>query len=421
VRLSASLTPLRHQTFRLFFGARVVSLLGTAIAPIALAFAVLDLTGSTLDMGVVLAARSIPTLVFLLVGGVVADWMPRQRLLVRTSLVSGLSQAVAAGTLVSGHGAIWVLIVCEAVNGSSSAFTIPAMRSIIPTIVPRADLQLALALASVARDGAIVLGSAVAGTVVALWGSGWALAFDALTFLVVAMMFRLIKVPPAPPAPRRNVGKDLLDGWREFVSRRWVLRVVLGFTMINAAIAGAWNTLGPVVLDRTIGRGWWGILTAAVFCGLITGSTVMGRVKPRHPLRAGILAISAYAVHFTVLGLAPNAALLVASAVLAGLGTGVFGVVWDMALQTNVPPDRLSRVMSCDMFFSMLALPVGQFAAGFLAAWTGTRAVVVAGGALVAVAVLVMLSSAQVRALTSARPEESVNQGKGGDVDVHVS
>jgi MFS family permease len=133
--------PLHEREFRLLFAGQLVSRLGSAIAPVALAFVVLDLTGSASDLGIVLAARQIPTIVFLLVGGVWADRLPRHRVMVASNLVSGASQAVAGALLLSGGAQLWHLAALAAVNGASSAFFFPASQGIVPQTVPDSLLQ----------------------------------------------------------------------------------------------------------------------------------------------------------------------------------------------------------------------------------------------------------------------------------------
>ncbi len=132
---------LRHRPFVALLSGRSVSLLGNGLANIAITFAVLDLTGSVTDLGIVLAARSLPQVVFLLFGGVLADRLPRHLVLVVTNLVSGGTQALAATLLLTGHASIGALVAIEAVNGASAAFTFPASAGLLPQTVPARDLQ----------------------------------------------------------------------------------------------------------------------------------------------------------------------------------------------------------------------------------------------------------------------------------------
>jgi MFS family permease len=172
----SSTAPLREREFRLLFAGRTVSLVGTAIAPVALAFAVLDLTGSKTDLGLILAAREVPLIVFLLVGGIWADRLPRNRVMVGANVVSGLTQATAAALLITGNAEIWHLAALAALNGSASAFFFPASAGVVPQTVPAPLLQQANAFLALAVNGAMIGGAAAAGFLVAAFGAGWAIA-----------------------------------------------------------------------------------------------------------------------------------------------------------------------------------------------------------------------------------------------------
>jgi len=195
----ASTAPLHEREFRLLFAGRITSLFGSAIAPVALAFAVLDLTGSKTDLGLVLAAREIPLIVFLLAGGIWADRLPRNVVMVGANVFSALSQAAAAALLIAGSAEIWHLAALAAVNGGASAFFFPASAGVIPQTVPAGILQQANALLALAMNSAMIGGAAVAGFLVAAFGSGWALAIDAGTYLVGASFVALMRLPAVRP------------------------------------------------------------------------------------------------------------------------------------------------------------------------------------------------------------------------------
>ena len=172
MRLPDALTPLREPRFAWFYAARVTSTAGSTMAPIALAFAVLDLTGSASALGLVLAARTIPMVLFLLLGGVVSDRFSRTTVVRTSNLLSALTQGTVAYLVISGHAELWMLIALEAANGTVSAFTMPAMEGIVPQIAPRTHLQQANALLSFSRAGLTVVGPTVAALLVAGVGLG---------------------------------------------------------------------------------------------------------------------------------------------------------------------------------------------------------------------------------------------------------
>ncbi|MGW6279505.1 MFS transporter [Kribbella sp. NPDC055071] len=375
------LAVLRHRDVRIFVSARFVSLLGSAIAPIALVFAVLDVSDTAGAVGIVLAARSIPNIVFLLVGGVISDRLPRHLVLVVANIVSGLTQALAAGLVLSGHATTVQLAVIEAVNGVAAAFVMPALTGILPSIVDRAELPQANAVSGFARSVAMIGGGAVAGVIVGFTGPGIGLAVDALTFLVGAFLLARLRLPRIERSAS-SVLTDLRVGWTEFVSRQWVWVVVLGFCVLNVIFTACYRTLGPVIADDTFGRTGWGIASACFGVGLIAGGILMIRVKPQYPLRIGMFGILLGAPIMVVLALAPNTVMVAAMSFLVGISYEIFGIGWETALGQHIPLDKLSRVSSYDMLGSIVAVPIGQLSVGAVAAAAGINAVELYGAAL---------------------------------------
>jgi MFS family permease len=377
----ADLAVLRRRDVRIFVCARFVSLLGSSIAPIALVFAVLDISDKASAVGLVLAARSIPNVIFLLIGGVISDRLPRHLVLVVANTVSGLTQGLAAALVLSGHARLWQLAVIEAVNGIAAAFVMPAMTGILPSIVDRADLPQANAVSGFARSVALIGGGAVAGVIVGFTGPGVGLAVDAVTFCLAAGLLSRLRIPRIV-RDHTSVLYDLRVGWTEFVSRQWVWVIVLAFGLLNMIFSACYNTLGPVIADNTFGRAGWGIVSACFGAGLIVGGIVMIRVKPRYPLRNGMLGVLLSAPIFGCLAVAPNTIAVAAMAFVVGIGFEMFGIGWETALGQHIPLDKMSRVSSYDMLGSFIANPVGQLSVGYVAAVVSIKAVELYGAAL---------------------------------------
>src|SRR5689334_13542924 len=253
------LAPLRHAPFRFLLAGRVVSMTGNAVAPIALAFAVLDLTGSALDLGIVVGGRSITTIVFILIGGVVADRLPRSVVMVASSTLAAASQAAVAALVLTHTATIPLLLALSCVNGLVSAFAFPAVSALVAQTVGEDLRTQANAINRLGANAAMILGASVGGLLVAAFGPGWGLAIDSATFLIAGILFGLVRVADhrATAAPGGNLLGELREGWTEFVSRPWVWIVVLGFTFFNMAEQGALNVIGPTVADATFGRGVW--------------------------------------------------------------------------------------------------------------------------------------------------------------------
>ena len=397
----ASLAPLRHAPFRWLAAGRTISMVGGAVAPIALAFAVLDLTGSVRDLGLVVGARSTASVVFLLVGGVIADRFPRRLVMVAASTLAALTQGLAAAAVVTGTATMPLLTALALVNGTVAAFTFPASSALLPQTVPPGIRQQANAINRLGANGAMISGAATGGVLVAVAGAGWGLAVDAGTFVVAAGCFALVRVPDVrrPGAARRRVWSELRDGWTEFTSRTWMWVVVVGFMVLNAAFAGAILVLGPAVAHDTIGRPAWGLVLAAQTAGAVVGAVVAMRLRVRRLLLVGVAAVATELLLVLGLALAPRVAVLMGAALLAGVGIEVFSIAWETTVQEHVPADKLARVYSYDALGSLLAVRVGQVAAGPAALALGTEAALLAAVGVMGLAVVGMLASGDVRRL----------------------
>jgi MFS family permease len=396
----ASAAPLREREFRLLFLGRTVSVAGSAIAPIALAFAVLELTDSLSALGLVLAARTVPQIVFLLLGGVWADRLPRHLVMVGSNVVSAASQGAVAILLLTDVAELWHLIALQLVAGASSAFFFPASAGIVPQVVPRALLQPANALLRLSLNSTQIAGAAAGGVLVATAGSGWAMAFDAVTYLVAAAVLGLMRLPRAVRIETRDVLGDLLAGWREFSTRTWLWGVVIGFGFLNATHEGATNVLGPAVArDDLGGADSWGLILGAKAAGLVVGGLLLLRFRPRRPLLVGCAAAAFTAPGMLLLALEAPVPLIALAYLATGIGIEFLAVLWDVALQENVPQEALSRVYSYDALGSFVLVPIGFMAAGPIADAIGRDATFFGSVALVLVVVAGMLSIRDVRQL----------------------
>jgi MFS family permease len=384
--------------FRRYFIGQTTSYLGDGLLPVAISFAVLDLTGSATDLGLVLAIRTVPLVIFLLVGGVWADRLPRQLVMVASDVVRGGTQAVLAVLLLTGSAELWHLFVLQGVYGAAEAFWRPASTALLPTIVSPRRLQQANALMAVSVNGAYTIGPAVAGILVSAGSAGVAIAVDAASFAVSAVALLLLRVPALDrPAEPTTFVADLREGWREFVSRTWLWVVVAFAALFLMLVTAPLMVLGPVVADRELGGAAdWGFIAAATGVGVIIGSTAAARLRPERPILVGVLLISAGSALFAVALGVPAATLAIGAAgFVAGLTEGVFEVIWITALQQRVAPAVLARVSSYDTVGSFVFLPVGLALAGPAAEALGTRAVLfaAAGFALTSSALVALLPS----------------------------
>lgn len=398
--------PLRYPAFRWLMAARTTNILGNAIAPVALAFAVLDLTGSATDLGLVVAARSISNVAVLIVGGVIADRLPRTVVLVGSSIAAALTQASIAALVLTGTATVWMLILLSIINGAVAAIGMPASAALIPQTVPTDLLRPANAILRLGLNTGGIVGAAGGAGIVGLVGPGWGIAIDAAGFALAAAFFAMIRVPlpkndesdaerTNPPSPL----DDLRNGWQEFSSRRWVWVVVLQFSVLNAAFVGATTVLGPVISDDTFGRAGWGVVVAAQTFGLASGAILALRWKPRRSLAFGVGLIVLTVIPVTTLAISPTLISLIIAFAIGGVSLELFTIAWDQSLQNHIPERALSRVYSYDMVGSFIAIPVGEIAVGPLAEHFGLDVTLFGCAALIVAATAAALLSKSVRGL----------------------
>jgi hypothetical protein len=447
--------PFASAPFRWLLTARSIATLGNAAAPIALAFAVLDLTGSAVDLGLVVASRSIANVAVLLLGGVIADRLPKHVLLVGTSLAAAVTQAVVAALVLTGSATIPLLMILSVLNGVVAAVSFPASAAIVPQTVPVAQLRPANALLRLSLNGGAIVGASLGAVLIAAVGPGWGLALNAASFALAGIFFAFVRTPgrtraggalpdgalpdgvlpggsqagatlahaaladgdvPGDPLPGAtaaatataeapaNVLRELREGWAEFSSRTWVWVVVAQFALVNAAFVGAIAVLGPLVADETFGRASWGLIIAAETVGLALGGLLALRWRPRHALGIGVALVIVTALPIVGLALVPLVPVLVVAFLIGGLAIEQFGVAWDQSLQQNIPPAVLARVYSYDAVGSFIAIPIGEILVGPLAHSFGTTPVLLGCAAVVAVASLAAFATPSVRRLTVGVP-----------------
>jgi MFS family permease len=362
---------LRERSFRLLFCAQAVSLLGDGMVSVALAFAVLELTGSATDLGIVLAARTLPLVLFLLAGGVWADRLPRRRVMVTTDVVRLAAHGAIAALLIAGSASVAALAALAAVGATASAFFQPAADGIMPAVVSAERLQQANALRGMAQATGQIAGPAVAGVLVAGVGAGWALAVDAATFGISAVFLLQLALPARAPSPARPFLADLREGWDDFRSRAWLWTSVVAASVGNMFFA-AYLVLGPLVADRELGGpAAWGLIAAGFGVGLLAGGLIVMRIDPRRPILVSTLAVLLYGLPLAALALGLPAAAIAAVGLVAGAGLMVANNLWETTTQRHVPPERLSRVSSYEWFGSLATQPIGMLIWGPLGAAIG--------------------------------------------------
>jgi MFS family permease len=360
VGIGGATKPLRERQFRLLWLGQVASGTGDALVfPVAIAFAVLSVDRSATALGGVLAATTLSRVVFTLVGGVVADRLPRRAVMLACDVVRAVVQGFTAAMLFSHHMTLPLFFVVGAVSGAASAFFGPAADGLVPQTVSAANLQPANALLGISRNALNVFAPAVAGVLVALTGPGWVYAIDSASFVASAFFLLQLRVRTHVRAEQSRFLLQLREGFREVTSRAWVRAPIIGFAISNFCFA-AFIVLGPkIFLDHFDGARDWGIVSACGAVGGIVGGLASVRFRPRHPLSAGFFACMLIAVPIASLaGPLPVAA--IAGAWTLGLGAvALCNTWWETTLQRDIPESVYARVRSYDILVSFVFMPLG--------------------------------------------------------------
>ncbi len=385
---------LRERNFRLLFLGQAASTIGDRVVRVALALYVTEI-GSPTDVGVVLAAATLPLVAFVLLGGVWADRLPRHRVMIVTDLVRGALHTLLAVLIFTGSVEIWHIVVIEALFGTAEAFFQPAYSGLVPQTVPEERIQDAKAASAALETTSEFAGPAIATALVLGLGAGWAFAVDAATFLVSAAL--LAQVHPrarGEAVERTHWAAELRAGWDEVRSRAWVWVTIAAFSLALLLSFGPATTLGPTVAGEQYGStGVYGLLAAALGAGTIAGALLGMRFTPEHPMRVGMLCALPWPGSTVAFALGAPLVLVLLLFVVAGVGIAFFQVLWETALAQRVPPHLLSRVTAYDWMGSLALLPLGFLLAGPLGDAFGAVEVLAVGSS---VALLVLAAGAVV-------------------------
>ncbi|MEU2130913.1 MFS transporter [Streptomyces sp. NPDC018352] len=381
-------TPLRVPAFRRFALATLVSATGSAMAPLALAYAVIGQGGGAGSLGVVLAANSVPTIVFTVVGGVLADRLSRSRILFLSNLLAAAGQGVLAALVATGHATTTSIAGCGLVSGIATAFTAPAATGVVAQIVAAEHLQRANALLRLPSNAVKVLGPVAAGVIVAVGGPAWALSWDALSFLVAALL--LLGLRLSAPVTTSSALADLRAGWSGFRSRTWLWTYTAAGTVVVAAWLAGFQLLGPLAAAESYaGARSWGLVQGAFAFGLFAGTVVCLRWKPYRLLAVAVITGAGLCLPPAALGLGLALPWVLLAAVLAGVGLDVAIVSWNTALQQHVPQEELGRMSSFNGVGERIAIPLGYLLTALAAhAWAERTVLLVCAGAIVATTAL---------------------------------
>ncbi|MGW6704717.1 MFS transporter [Streptomyces sp. NPDC054956] len=395
------------RNYSLLTAAAVVTNLGSHGALIAASFAVIEAGGSVGDVGLVAAARTLPLVLFLLIGGAIADRIPRHHVMVAANALNCLSQAAFAVLVLTGEPRLWQMMLLTALCGTGTAFFNPAAEGMLLSSVSGEHSNRAFALFRMAMNGAGIGGAALGGAMIAAVGPGWVLAVDAAAFAVAGALRAFLDVSHvADRAPGGGLLADLREGWVEFRTRPWLWSIVLQFSVVVAVVGAAEAVYGPLVArDRLGGAAPWGLALAFFGLGTIGGAVLMMVWKPRRLLLVGTLCVFPLALPSAGLAVPLPVWGLCAVMFVSGTAIEVFGVSWMTTMHQEIPEEKFSRVSAYDWFGSVSMLPLATAVAGPVESAIGRTSALWSCAALVITVTAAVLLVPDVRHMTRKPPK----------------
>ena len=360
-----ALRSLQHRNFRLFYVGQLVSLSGTWMQSLAQAWLLYRLTGSGFMLGLASAASLLPSLVFGLYGGILADRFSRQRLLIAAQTLAMVQALVLAGLTLSGVVAPWHILTLAVLLGIVQAIELPARHSFVAGLVPREDLANAIALNASLFHASRLVGPAIAGVLVALIGEGWVFLLNGLTFIAVLAVLMAIRLPRAEGAVAPTA--QGLHAGLSYARRHAPVRAALGMVAAVSLLGSAAGVLLPVFAVQVfdVGAQRLGLLMGAIGAGALAGAFLLaGRRDPAGLER--VIAISGVGVGSALALFAATPSFLVALPLLALVGFCITSVnaSSNAFIQLAVPDNLRGRVMSIYSVALHGMVPIGSLVAG---------------------------------------------------------
>lgn len=380
---------------------RFISNVGNGVSPIALAYGVLSLPDATgKDLSIVMAARFVPLLAFMLFGGVIADRFQRNRLVGGSDMIGSFLAAISAISLIAGFSSTWLLALMGGLFGILNAIWWPAMSGVLPEILPKEKLQEGNAVIGLLTNFGYIIGTLGGGILVSSVGAGWGLLVDAMSFFIAGVIVWFLPIAGRIKEKSPGIIHDLVVGWREFISRSWVIAMVISFALINMAFESMLSVLGPLNFsDPVTGPRQWSYNLAGLSIGMLLGGIWALKVKIGRPLYLAMVLIALSAVWDYALAFDFPMFFSVLAAVFSGISLEIFMVTWNTSLQSHVPEESYSRVSSYDTLGSFGIAPLGIVIAGPLAMHFGVNTILFITGTTTLIASIASLLVPSVRNL----------------------
>ncbi|EAQ65788.1 putative transmembrane efflux protein [Marinomonas sp. MED121] len=387
-----------------------ISFFGTAMAPIAMAFGVLELTGSTKDSAIVIAAPITGSIIIMLLGAAIADRTSRKAMIVVADIIAMLAQLIIACLFIFEQANIVNLTILMLINGIAFGLHAPAAMGLIPQLVKKKDLQGTNAIVGIARSSAMILGAAAGGILVATFGAGMTLLIDTGTFALATFLVISLRPSKQIKSQGESIIQELKLGWKEFTSRKWLWVIVVQFCFIVASVEAVYGLIGPAVAkDQMGGAADWGLIAAAIGAGTIVGGIASFYMRFTHPLKVATL--TSFSFSFISLALIMPLQLhwIMLAAFLGGIGWEMFSILWTTTLHQAIPSHMLSRVSAYDHIGSIGLAPLGIVVAGFLYESLGFQIVLILCALTVIIPTVLVYCVREVREFEVANLETEEN------------
>ncbi len=377
------LVPLRHRDFRLLWTGQTVSSFGDNVQNVALPFQLLALGATPLQLGIAVAIDTAASIAFLLIGGAIADRVPRRTLIIASDIVGGCVVGVVALLSATGRLRIEHVYVAAVALGAADAFLRPAYTAIIADLVPGDVLRAGNAARLLGRSLARIAGPTVGGLAVAFGGPALAFGINALTFVFSFATLMLATPVRRVLASTTSLIRDIREGFGYAFSIRWIWTTITYFMLVNVAYVGQSGVITPLLVrDVLAGNAQtFGVLMSAYGVGTIVASVVVAQLTIRRPGRLLFAFELLAAVCVLAVGLVPILPAVVVFMALTGVGLASSTVIWEAMLQRHVPEKLLGRVASIDLLGNSLINPIGPLAAAALVGSIGPAGAFVVAGA----------------------------------------
>lgn len=364
-------------TLRKLVAARFISNLGNGLGPIAIPFGVLALpntNGTSLSM--VWFANMLPLVAFTLIGGVIGDKFPRAQLVGGADILLGILVLANGISLITGNGALWIFIVVGFVGGFLNAIWYPSMGALTSDLADEKILQESNSSIMLSSNIAMIIGTSIGGGLVALYGAGWAIVIDGVSFIIAGLVvYSLRKNTPVAKPTSESTFRELKSGWKEFTSHKWIVAIVAASTILFACERSIYSIIGPLVAKNNLGGPKpWALILAIWSIGSVLGVLVAGKVKPKYPIRFALMMQFPSVLWALALGNTDSILLIAMASFSLGISMDLFYVFWVTTIQQHVAKDSLSKVLAYDAWGSMAMAPLIMGIAGPITEYFGTKA-----------------------------------------------